>query len=61
MEIRSMIIRGCIGAIFAIYSLVSILIYYKKRENRKKENLVLSLVCIFVGIFLLGHIILQNT
>lgn len=61
MEIRSLIIRGFIGLIFAIYGFVTTLRYYKKRENRKKENLVLSLVCIFVGAFLMGHIILEIT
>lgn len=61
MEIRSLIIRGFIGLIFAIYGFVTILRYYKNRGNRKKENLVLSLVCIFVGAFLMGHIILEIT
>ena len=59
MEIRSLIIRGFTGLILAIYGFVTILRYYKKRENQKKENLVLSLVCIFVGAFLMGHIILE--
>ena len=61
MEIRSLIIRGFIGLIFAIYGFVTILKCYKNRGNRKKENLVLSLVSIFVGAFLMGHIILEIT
>lgn len=51
--------RGCIGLIFMSYGIVSLFLYRKKQENRAKENFVLALVCILVGIFLVGHVVFK--
>lgn len=54
MEIVSVVIKSCIGLVFAIYGICSLLSNRKKREQTERK-FVLSLVCILVGIFLLGY------
>lgn len=57
MEIVSMVIQF-VGLIFAIYGIWSLL-SNRKKEEHAKEKFVLSLVCILVGIFLLGYVAYQ--
>ena len=54
MEIVSVVIQCFIGLIFTIYGIWSLLSNRKKGEQAKGK-FVLSLVCILVGIFLLGY------
>mgnify|MGYP007133031023 FL=1 len=58
MEIVSVVIQCFIGLIFAIYGIWSLLSNRKKGEQAKGK-FVLSLVCILVGIFLLGYVAYQ--
>lgn len=58
MEIVSVVIQCFIGLIFAIYGIWSLLSNRKKGEQAKEKS-VLSLVCILVGIFLLGYVTYQ--
>ena len=54
MEIVSAVIQCFVGLVFATYGIWSLLSIRKKREQAKGK-FVLSLVCILVGIFLLGY------
>ena len=58
MEIVSVVIQCFIGLIFTIYGIWSLLSNRKKGEQAKGK-FVLSLVCILVGIFLLGYVAYQ--
>ena len=58
MEIVSVVIQCFIGLIFTIYGIWSLLSNRKKGEQAKGK-FVLSLVCILVGIFLLGYAVCQ--
>ena len=58
MEIVSVVIQCFIGLFFAIYGIWSLLSNRKKGEQAKGK-FVLSLVCILVGIFLLGYVAYQ--
>lgn len=58
MEIVSVVIQSCIGLVFAVYGICSLLSKQKKREQTERK-FALSLVCILVGIFLLGYVAYQ--
>lgn len=53
MQIVSVVIQCFIGLIFAIYGICSLL-FNKKGKGQTAGKVVLSLVCILIGIFLLG-------
>ena len=53
METISLAIQSCIGLIFAIYG-IYILLTKRKKGKQTISKFVLALVCILVGIFLLG-------
>ncbi len=54
METISLAIQSCIGLIFAIYG-IYILLTNRKKGKQTISKFVLALVCILVGIFLLGY------
>lgn len=54
METISLAIQSCIGLIFAIYG-IYILLTKRKKGKQTISKFVLALVCILVGIFLLGY------
>ena len=58
MEIVSVVIQCFIGLIFVIYGIWSLL-SNRKGGEQAKGKFVLSLVCILVGIFLLGYVAYQ--
>ena len=54
MGILGFVIKVCIGFIFTIYGGFLLL-----RNRKGKGKLVLSLVCVLVGLFLLGYAVYQ--
>lgn len=56
MEIVNLIIQSCIGLIFAVYGICSLL---ANRKKQTKGKYILSSVCVLVGIFLLGCAVYQ--
>ena len=56
METISLAIQSCIGLIFAIYG-IYILLTNRKKGKQTISKFVLALVCILVGIFLLGFVV----
>jgi len=55
MEIVTLVIQICIGLGFAVYGICALLRNRGKQLERGK--FVLFLVCVFVGIFLSGHVV----
>ncbi len=49
-------VQFCIGIIFSIYGVFSL---FQNRKKQEKEKLVISLVCILIGIFLFGYAVLN--
>lgn len=58
MENVSLVVQGCIGLIFLTYG-IYLLLSSTKKESKQGNKLVLSLVCFWVGIFLLGFIFIK--
>ena len=55
-KIMDTFVQFCIGIIFSIYGVFSL---FQNRKKQEKEKLVISLVCILIGIFLFGYAVLN--
>lgn len=55
-EIVSLAVQSCIGLIFAIYGIYS---FSSNRKANEGKKVMLSIVCILVGMFLLGYVVYQ--
>ena len=56
-EIVILLVQVCIGLVFAIYGICSLLRNRSKKGEQTSEKSVLFLVCVLVGIFLLGYVV----
>ena len=56
MELVSLVIQSAVGFLFLI-NFICLLLLNRKRETQTKAKWILSLACIFVGVFLLGYIL----
>ncbi|MCI8848108.1 MAG: hypothetical protein HFF86_02370 [Oscillibacter sp.] len=56
MDRISLAVQACIGLFFAVYGVYSLYPKQERQNGQGKEKLVLSPVCILVGICLLGYV-----